>query len=94
MLGSPKSSLNWIDVKEMRDAVREVQPAVEPKSLRELYDFAPESAIALLESMLEFEPSRRPAVAEVSKLRQTEPHTQPSPRAPFTRPTVPPPPGD
>ena len=89
MLGSPKSSLNWIDVKEMRDAVREVQPAVEPKSLRELYDFAPESAIALLESMLEFEPSRRPAVAEVSTPHRTDPHTQPPHAGRFVSPARP-----
>jgi len=58
VIGTPTASLNWIDLKDMRDHLASLSP-IAPQPLRELYPMAPTSAIELVESILRFEPSRR-----------------------------------
>lgn len=58
VIGTPTGPLGWIDLKEMREHVASLSP-VPRQPLQELYPAAPPSAIALLECILTFDPSRR-----------------------------------
>uniref|UniRef100_A0A7S0JJQ2 Mitogen-activated protein kinase n=1 Tax=Calcidiscus leptoporus TaxID=127549 RepID=A0A7S0JJQ2_9EUKA len=58
VIGTPTGPLGWIDLKEMREHVASLSP-VPRQPLQELCPAAPPSAIALLDCILRFDPSRR-----------------------------------
>lgn len=64
VIGTPRASLDWIELPEMRDYLRSLLP-VPATPLHDVYPAAPGSAIELLESMLSFEPFERLTVDEV-----------------------------
>mmetsp|Transcript_8467 Transcript_8467/g.27858 ORF Transcript_8467/g.27858 Transcript_8467/m.27858 type:complete len:252 (+) Transcript_8467:690-1445(+) len=63
VIGTPRASLDWIELPEMRDYLRSLLP-VPATPLHDVYPAAPGSAIELLESMLSFEPFERLTVEE------------------------------
>jgi len=63
VIGTPTRSVGWVEMKEMRDHLNSLSP-IPRTPLRDLYPASPDTAIDLLERILQFEPSRRCSVAD------------------------------
>lgn len=56
--GTPTGSLNWVELKEMRNHLASLAP-VKPTPIKNLHPNAPAAAVEFLEQLLCFEPSVR-----------------------------------
>jgi len=63
VIGSPQGPFEWVDRTEMREHLTTLTP-ISPTALEDLLPGSPPQAIALLQSLLQFKPSRRPSVRE------------------------------